>query len=59
MLEPHARTLLFDILRPPEDHRLDIAVATTYTLDLLALLTAPVAFSLFEVDDQAELLNSG
>ncbi|MBI1873440.1 MAG: phospholipase D family protein [Acidobacteria bacterium] len=57
MLEPHARTLLFDILRPPEDHRLDIAVATTYTLDLLALLTAPVAFSLFEVDDQAELLN--
>lgn len=57
MLEPYARTLLFDILRPPEDYRLDIALATTYTLDLLALLTAPVAFSLFEVDNQAELLD--
>jgi hypothetical protein len=56
MLEPHSRTLLFDILRPPDDHRLDCAIAATYTLDLLALLTAPVAFSLFEVDDPAEIL---
>jgi hypothetical protein len=56
MLEPHARTLLFDILRPPDDHSLDFAIATTYTLDLLALLTAPVAFSLFEADDHRELL---
>jgi hypothetical protein len=57
MLEPNARTLLFDILRPPDGHRLDIALATTYTLDLLALLTAPVAFSLFEADDEAEVLH--
>jgi hypothetical protein len=56
MLEPHARTLLFDILRPPDDHSLDFGIATTYTLDLLALLTAPVAFSLFEADDHRELL---
>src|SRR3954469_23705717 len=57
MLEPHGRSLLFDILKPPEDHTLDVAIATTYTLDLLALLTAPVAFSLFDVDDHNELLN--
>src|SRR5688572_23520251 len=57
MLEPHGRTLLFDILKPPEGHTLDAAVATTYTLDLLALMTAPVAFSLFDVDDHRELLN--
>jgi len=56
MLEPHGRTLLFDILKPPEGHTLDMAIATTYTLDLLALLTAPVAFSLFDVDDHNDLL---
>lgn len=57
MLEPHTRTLLFDVLRPPEDHTLDYAIATTYTLDLLALLTAPVAFTLFEADDPKKLLD--
>jgi hypothetical protein len=56
MLEPHGRTLLFDILKPPEEHVLDAAIATTFTLDLMALLTAPVAFSLFDVDDHRELL---
>jgi hypothetical protein len=57
MLEPHGRTLLFDVLKPPEGHSLDAAIATTFTLDLLALLTAPVAFSLFDVDDHRELLD--
>jgi len=57
VLEPHTRTLLFDVLRPPEDHTLDYAIATTYTLDLLALLTAPVAFTLFEADDPKKLLD--
>lgn len=36
------------MLRPPAGYRVDQAVATTFTLDLLALLTAPLAFSLFE-----------
>ena len=57
MLEPHGRALLFDILKPPADHVLDVAIATTYTLDLLALLTAPVAFSLFDVDNHEKLLD--
>jgi hypothetical protein len=58
MLEPQTRKLLFDVLRPPEGQTLDYAIATTYTLDLLALLTAPVAFTLFEADDPKKLLDS-
>lgn len=58
MLEPQTRKLLFDVLRPPEDHTLDYAIATTYTLDLLALLTAPIAFTLFEADDPKKLLET-
>jgi PLD-like domain len=58
MLEPHNRKLLFDVLRPPEGHTLDYAIATTYTLDLLALLTAPIAFTLFEADDPKKLLDT-
>lgn len=45
MLEPDSRHLLLEALQPPEDHCLDWAVGTTYTLDLLALLMAPVAFA--------------
>ena len=58
MLEPQTRKLLFDVLRPPEDHTLDYAIATTYTLDLLALSTAPIAFTLFEADDPKKLLDT-
>jgi hypothetical protein len=48
MLEPDARHLLLDILRPPPQYTLDMAVGTTYSLDLLALMTAPVAFAMFD-----------
>lgn len=48
MLEPDRRELLLDALRPPAGYRLDIAVGTTYTLDLQALLLAPLAFAFFE-----------
>jgi hypothetical protein len=56
MLEPQGRRLLFDVLQPPEGHSIDFAIGTTFTLDLLALLTAPVAFTLFEADDPKKLL---
>ncbi len=49
MLEPQDRQLLLDALRPPEGYELDFAIGTTYTLDLLALLTAPLGFTLFEM----------
>ena len=42
MLSPDARTVAFDLLRPPPGHRLDLAVLTTYTLDLEALLALPL-----------------
>lgn len=48
MLEPDNRTLLFDALRPPAGYQLDAAVGTTYSLDLLTLVTVPLAFTLFD-----------
>jgi hypothetical protein len=48
MLEPEARHLLLDALRPPPGYALDLAMGTTYSLDLLALMTAPVAFAMFD-----------
>jgi hypothetical protein len=51
MLGPQDRRLLLDALRPPEGYALDFAVGTTYTLDLLALLTAPLAFTFFDWQD--------
>jgi hypothetical protein len=49
MLEPHDRTVLLDSLRPPEGYELSDAIGTTFTLDLLALLTAPIGFTLLEL----------
>ena len=48
VLEPRDRLLLFEALRPPEGFRFDQGIGTTYSLDLLALLTAPLAFTCFE-----------
>lgn len=45
MLEPGERHLLADALRPPEGYQFDCAISTTFTLDLLTLLTMPVAFT--------------
>ncbi len=49
MLDPQDRQLLLGSLRPPEGFELTFAVGTTYTLDLLALLTAPLGFTLYEL----------
>jgi hypothetical protein len=48
MLEPRDRSLLTTALRPPEGHELDFAVGTTYSLDLLTLLTLPLSFAWFD-----------
>ena len=37
-----------ETLRPPEGYSLDFAIGTTFSLDLLALMTAPLAFTIFE-----------
>lgn len=52
MLGTRERTLLLTSLRPPAGYRLDRAVGTSYTLDLIALLTAPLAFTFFDVHDE-------
>ncbi len=46
MLDPRAREIYLDHLRPPRGYRLDGAVATTFSLDLMSLLMAPVAMAL-------------
>jgi len=60
MLDPYDdRRHLMEILRPPEGYAFDFAVGTTFSLDLLALMTAPVAFTRFEADSnfqKADLL---
>ena len=51
MFEPGQRRLFHDALRPPEGYRFDCAVGTTFTLDLLALLSAPLAFTFRDPED--------
>lgn len=52
MLEPRDRSLLLDQLRPPVGYKLDFAIGTTFTLDLVALLGAPLAFALLDRTDR-------
>ena len=52
MLGTRERTLLLESLRPPPGYRLRRAVGTSYTLDLIALLTAPLAFTFFDAHDE-------
>jgi hypothetical protein len=51
MLEPQDRRLLLDALRPPDGYEFDEGIGTTFTLDLLALLTAPLGFTMLELQD--------
>jgi hypothetical protein len=48
MLDPETRSYTLEILRPPPGYELDRAIGTTFSLDLLALLTAPLAFTFFD-----------
>ncbi len=50
MLSPSDRTVLIEVLRPPAGFRLDRVIATTYSLDLVALLTLPLSFTLLAGD---------
>ncbi len=44
--------LVLDALRPPSGWRLDYAIGTTFSLDLVALLAAPLAFSFLDRTDR-------
>lgn len=57
MLEPTDRNHLWNALKAPEGYELHSAIGTTYSLDLLTLLTIPLAFTVFsqEGGDGAQL----
>lgn len=57
ILEPKSRLRLLEQFRPPEGFKLDRAVGTTFSLDLLSLLMAPLAMVMFEHEDKNEALN--
>lgn len=54
-LTPETRVLLTDALRPPAGYKVEIAVGTTYSLNLTALLLAPLSFALFDRDDTEDI----
>ena len=54
MLEPTNRRLLLDALRPPAGSDLDLAIGTTFTLDLYSLLAAPLAFAMFDWESESD-----
>ncbi|PWH07912.1 hypothetical protein DEO23_01920 [Brachybacterium endophyticum] len=66
MLKPDTTVLLTDALQPPPGYDVDTAVATTYSLNLTALLVAPMTFALADVEnastvdhrDPAQLLDA-
>lgn len=54
MLKLDQTALLLDALRPPQGMEIDAAVGTTFTLDLTALLTIPVAASFDAITEGSE-----
>ncbi len=56
MLNPENRIIYLEEIRPPLGYKLDKAVATTYSLDLLSLLMAPLSLALFDADNREEIL---
>ena len=56
MLDPQVRHLYLSALRPPDGYNLDRAIATTFTLDLMSLLMAPMSMVLAQERDAGSLL---
>lgn len=54
MLDPHSRHTYLQELRPPAGYQLDFALATTYSLDLLTLLMAPLSMIFSETSVKEE-----
>lgn len=48
MLRPDERQHLLELLRPPAGCRLDVAVGTTFSLDLISALMLPLSFAFFD-----------
>jgi hypothetical protein len=52
MLDPHDRVLFSEAVQPPDGYQLSWAIGTSYTLDLVAAMAAPLAFALFDWQQQ-------
>lgn len=48
MLKPDERQHLLELLRPPAGCKLDVAVGTTFSLDLISALMLPLSFAFFD-----------
>lgn len=48
MLKPDERAHLLELLRPPAGCQLDLAVGTTFSLDLISALMLPLSFAFFD-----------
>ncbi|HLR93650.1 MAG TPA: phospholipase D family protein [Jiangellaceae bacterium] len=55
MLKPDTTTLLTDALQPPPGYDVDVAVTTTYSLNLTAMLIAPMTFALAGIQDTSDM----
>lgn len=53
MLAPTERSLLLDHFRPPDGYRFDSALGTTYSLDVVALMMVPLAFTFLDIETAA------
>ena len=58
-LSPHRREVLLDALRPPAGYQLDCAVGTCFSVNLESALLVPVAFALFDAEDEETDSNHG
>jgi hypothetical protein len=52
LLETQERTLFQEALKPPFGYQIDAIIGTTYSLDLLALLTIPLSLTIYDYQDQ-------
>jgi hypothetical protein len=48
MLRPDERHHLLELLRPPANCKLDVAIGTTFSLDLISALMLPLSFAFFD-----------
>ncbi len=58
MLNPHERLQLVSELRPPEGYEFDAGIGTTFSLDLISLLTVPLSLVLCEFESKEAALES-
>lgn len=58
MLNPGSRQVYLEQLRPPAGYVLDRAIATTFSLDLLTLLMAPLSMALHECQSKEDALKN-